>query len=89
MTVKYNAETMTIDGITDKDMEKWRSTFPGVDLKREIAVAETWLDANPRKRPKNCKRFLVNWFNRHRGEHQEVERERPDYMDEAAKRWES
>ena len=38
--------------------------FPEVDRPSEYRSADAWVWANPRRRPKNMKRFLVNWFKR-------------------------
>jgi len=39
-------------------------SFPEVDRPSEYRSADAWLWANPRRRPKNYRRFLVNWFSR-------------------------
>lgn len=50
-------------GITDEDRQRWRQTFPGVDLKQEILKMQAWLDANPSKRPRSrYKAFIVRWL---------------------------
>ena len=32
------------------------------EIERQIAISHTWIDANPRKAPKNVMRFLQNWM---------------------------
>jgi hypothetical protein len=39
-------------------------TYPELDIAREIKRMRIWLDANPRHRYKNYKRFIVNWLNK-------------------------
>lgn len=46
----------------------WKQTYPRIDLKHEIAKAESWMAANPNKRRKNLHAFLVNWFSRADGD---------------------
>lgn len=43
-------------------VEKWRLAFPGVDVEGELRKMEVWLEANPERRKKNMKRFIVNWL---------------------------
>src|ERR1022692_3661661 len=41
---------------------KLRQAFDHVNCFQQIEIADAWLDANPRRRPRNQYRFLVNWF---------------------------
>lgn len=36
--------------------------FPWVDRQAEFRKADSWCEANPSRRPKNCSRFLHSWF---------------------------
>lgn len=38
--------------------------FPWVDRQHEYRKADSWLEANPPRRPKNSSRFLHNWFSK-------------------------
>jgi len=38
--------------------------FPWVDRPREYAKANSWLEANPNRRPRKLKPFLHNWFSK-------------------------
>ena len=40
------------------------NAWPELDVNAEIARADAWLEANPRRRKKNYRRFIVNWLNR-------------------------
>jgi len=56
-----------IDGrfsIDPEVYERFDETYPGIDLETELGKAELWLDANPARRKKNLKAFLVNWLGR-------------------------
>lgn len=62
--VKFNLDSMNIEGVTDADVDAWREAYPAVDIRLEISQARQWLTANPAKRKKNVYRFLTNWFAR-------------------------
>jgi len=38
--------------------------FPWIDRPSEYRRADSWLEANPERRPKKANRFLHNWFSR-------------------------
>lgn len=42
----------------------WAVNYPGINLQQEMDRAALWLLVNPRRRPKNCVRYLNNWFKR-------------------------
>lgn len=45
--------------------EAWLKAYPSPEwLIEEIALAHSWCESNPDRRPKNFQRFLSNWFNR-------------------------
>jgi hypothetical protein len=48
--------------VTELMAIKLSRAFPHVDLSHELELCDAWLDANPRRRPRNQYRFLVNWF---------------------------
>lgn len=39
-------------------------TFTWVNVPENLKVMDCWLEANPRRRPRNQKRFIVNWLKR-------------------------
>lgn len=41
-----------------------QETYPELDVGLELKRMRVWLDANPRRRYKNYKRFIVNWLNK-------------------------
>lgn len=60
----FNWETGLIEGITEAHRERWREAYPAVDIDQEILEAQEWQTSNPKKRKKNYRRFLTNWFAR-------------------------
>ena len=46
-------------------LEVLRLAYPGIDIEAHLARMESWLYANPRRRPRNQARFIANWLNRH------------------------
>lgn len=51
-------------GITEADTAAWAEAFPALEIKSQIARAHQWLLANPTKRKKAVRRFLVAWLTR-------------------------
>jgi hypothetical protein len=45
-----------------EDFDKYNAAFAGVDVKGELKKMQVWLEANPARRKKNLKRFIVNWL---------------------------
>ena len=52
--------------LDDVQIAEWQSIYPNLAVAREVRKAWAWLDANPARRKKNVKRFLVNWLKRGR-----------------------
>ena len=57
--MRFHGEHLAIDELTDVLIAHW---FPEVDRTSEYRSIDSWLHANPRRRPKNLPRFLHNWF---------------------------
>ncbi len=51
-------------GVTGRQDKLLAEAFPWVDRSKEYRKADSWLDANPERRPKKTGRFLHNWFSR-------------------------
>ena len=61
-------ENCEICGVTDEHMEKWKNAYPYVNIEAELRKMETWLLANPNRRPRSLlERFIVNWLTRSYG----------------------
>lgn len=42
----------------------WAQAYPDVDIGAELNKVVAWLDTNPKKTVKGCKKFLNGWLNR-------------------------
>lgn len=52
------------ENLTDDLIEFWVSTYPAVSVFGEISKAAAWLNANPKNKKSDYKRFLNNWLAR-------------------------
>jgi hypothetical protein len=52
------------EGVTEADIEKWMLAYPACDVRTELLKSAEWLKANPDKKKKNYRRFIVNWLGR-------------------------
>jgi hypothetical protein len=92
----YEGEYFMIPTWRFVELEK---IYAGLDVGRELYKMEEWLDANPKRRKKNYKRFINGWLNkahaqlmsgRHEGLRNaevgkfDAERRAPDYSAECA-----
>ena len=52
--------------ISEADVAEWRSAFPAVDIRQQLAAARQWLIANPtrRKTRRGIRKFVVSWLDR-------------------------
>ena len=50
--------------VTTKQDAILGEAFPWIDRPAEYRKADSWLEANPERRPKKANRFLHNWFTR-------------------------
>jgi hypothetical protein len=60
----FSGLTENWENIPDELVEKWQEAYPALNVERELLKAGEWLIANPTKRKKNYRRFLVNWLAR-------------------------
>ena len=45
--------------------DRWRYTYPALNITQEVLRAAEWVEANPKKAPKkNWKRFMTLWLAR-------------------------
>lgn len=52
-------------GIADADRAAWAKAYPACNLERQLAAADQWLRANPKRATKSRWRaFVVNWLSR-------------------------
>lgn len=60
--------------LLDRYEDRWKLTYPGVDVQREIMKAAEWCEANGKRGQKrNWKRFAVNWLSTAHGRLLEAE----------------
>jgi len=51
-------------GISEKDLSDWQVAYPGIDIKRELALMKQWILSNPSKAKKTLwRKFITNWLN--------------------------
>lgn len=62
--INFNFETLEWEMITASDIEGWQKAYPACDISVELEKMKQWLIANPDKRKKNYRRFIVNWLTR-------------------------
>ena len=60
--ISFDFRTGTFRGIAEEDLDAWRRAYPAVDVQGELQRMATWLMANPHRRKKHYKRFIVNWL---------------------------
>lgn len=52
-------------GITDEQIQAWKSAYPAVTVEHEINRAAAWIVSNPREAPRsNFSRFINSWMER-------------------------
>lgn len=65
VTIEYDNKEKKLKNLTVEDLELWGKSYLGLNIEREIQKMESWLDANPNRRPKSdYKRFINNWLSR-------------------------
>jgi len=63
--IEYNNKAKKLENITVDDLQLWGKTYPDLSIEQEIRKMESWLDANPTRRPKsNYRRFINGWLSR-------------------------
>lgn len=50
--------------VSESQVDKWQESFPAINVKEQIKMAHSWLDANPKNQKRDVKRFLNNWLMR-------------------------
>ena len=50
--------------VFQNDVEKWKQSYPNVDIEAELRRMKDWLNANPKKRkaPMDIQRFITGWL---------------------------
>jgi hypothetical protein len=71
--IAFDYATGILAGVTEEDKSAWGVAYPALDIESQVARAVEWLKANPTKRKKNVRSYLVRWFAKaqeHGGDHQ-------------------
>lgn len=63
ITFGYDGDNL-IHGITQQDLEDWKTFYPALDIEQELRNASSWLKGNPKNRKSDILRFLTGWFQR-------------------------
>ena len=59
--------------LLDRYEERWKLTYPGLNITREVMRAAEWCEANPARKPKrNWKRFMTLWLARNQARLEEA-----------------
>ena len=50
--------------VFQSDVEKWKQSYPNVDIEAELRRMKDWLNANPKKKkaPMDIQRFITGWL---------------------------
>lgn len=48
--------------IFQSDVDGWQEAYPNLDVMAQLRRAKVWLEANPNRRKKNIRKFIVNWL---------------------------
>jgi len=59
--------------VTWEEFDKFIEAYPAVNILVEMRKMVCWLDANPKRRKKNIKRFINNWLAK---SHRDLEKEK-------------
>lgn len=62
--IHFNFESRKWENIKIEDKSGWLAAYPACDIELELYKMREWLLANPDKRKKNYRRFIVNWLTR-------------------------
>jgi len=60
--VSFDFDKRKFLNITIEDLAGWRDAYPACEIDQELRKMREWLLANPDKKKKNYKRFIVNWL---------------------------
>lgn len=60
--INFNFESKRWENITDEMKQLWADAYPAVDIELELKEMALWLDANPKNKKSNYKRFINTWL---------------------------
>lgn len=63
--------TITLKGMSgieydvhEWDIAGWQRVYTHIDVRAEVEKMALWLEANPKRRKRDTKRFLINWLSK-------------------------
>ncbi|MEM5810146.1 MAG: phage replisome organizer N-terminal domain-containing protein [Candidatus Aenigmatarchaeota archaeon] len=62
--IEFNFQTGIFENITEEDIKRWQEAYPIVNIPVEIKKIQEWVIANPKRKKKNWRRFIVNWLSK-------------------------
>lgn len=62
--IYFDFDSEVWKNIFEKDCERWKKTYPGCDLNRELLFMADWLISHPEKKKSNYKSFISRWLKR-------------------------
>ena len=62
--ISFSLKEKKWEEITAGDINAWAETYPACNIEIELRRMREWLLANPDKKKKNYRRFIVNWLAR-------------------------
>jgi len=60
--IDFDFQSRKFLNITIEDKAGWKDAYPACDIDQELRKMREWLLANPDKKKKNYRRFIVNWL---------------------------
>lgn len=60
--ISFSFEKRKFENITDSDIKEWKELYGGVDVVREMREMVQWILANPKKKKKQWRKFILNWL---------------------------
>lgn len=63
-TIYFDFQNRKWLNITVEDKSGWKAAYPACDIELELYKMREWLLANPERKKKNYRRFIVNWLSK-------------------------
>lgn len=62
--IQMDRQTVRWTGILPEDIERWKETYPSVDVEQQLREMEVWASAHRSQWKHNWLRFIVHWLSR-------------------------
>jgi len=60
--ISFSLKTEKWENIKDKEIKRWKETYPACDVETELLFMADWLISHPEKRKSNYKAFISRWL---------------------------